>query len=442
MPTADIDLYKDNLNTGSDADLFAAIEIFIRPSSPPPDRTQEGYLLDFKANWSDSALRTVAAFANTFGGLLFVGVSEQQGRADQIVGILSPRQELKTSIASSIASNISPTPPYEIRDILFPDGSGRHVCMVRVRKGTTLYLITKKGEQPVYVRNEDESRPADAASLQALLATRFAAGQAAQAAFAQPGLGVQNLFVTVKQQGTAPTQRVRSETFLQIQLFPTEPIDVRLDLTAEQKLLTAVRAIYPELAENVDDRDRKIGASLSEFRLRDWYQITYLEEWRDYEIRWGINSGGALHFVTQARCSIKQPNSQIEGWSLSDVMTNLDCTIEVAHQFWDYLGYPGEARIVSQLHVESLPLLERAAGGQAAYCSAFYEKDGVRKRARPLLAGALVRPPKPGTRSFAAADITYATRWGSHAEPVAILTNQLLRDLGYAATLSDLERAF
>jgi hypothetical protein len=29
---------------------------------------QEGYLLDFKETWSDSALKTVAAFANTFGG--------------------------------------------------------------------------------------------------------------------------------------------------------------------------------------------------------------------------------------------------------------------------------------------------------------------------------------------------------------------------------------
>jgi predicted HTH transcriptional regulator len=166
MAPADIDLHKGDLTAPADQDLYKAIEVFTRIASPQTDRTQEGYLLDFKALWSDSALRTVAAFANTFGGLLLVGVSEKDSRADELAGIVSHRQELKTSIASSIASNISPTPPYDIRDVAFPDGSGRHLCIVRVRKGNHLCLLTKKGDQPVYVRNENESRPADVARLQ------------------------------------------------------------------------------------------------------------------------------------------------------------------------------------------------------------------------------------------------------------------------------------
>ena len=439
MPSIDVDLYKDDLAAIGDPELYAAVEAFTRVAQPPTDRAQEGYLLDFKATWGDTALKTVVAFANTFGGLLLVGVSEDHGRADQLVGIVSARQEQKTTIASSIASNISPTPPYEIRDVAFPDGSGRHLCIVRVRKGNRLYLLTKKGAEPVYIRNEDESRPADAARLQALLSTRWIAGQAAQPVYQQPGLGTQNLYVTVEQaQGAAQGQRVRSETFLQIQLTPEEPLQVRLDLTSEQKLLSIVRATYPQLANNVEDRDKQLGASFSEFRLRDWYQITYFEEWRDYEIRWGIDSGGALHFVTQVLCKIKEQNSQTDVWSLCNVITNLDCTIEVAHQLWDSLNYPGEARILSELHVGSLPLFERSAGGQAVYCSAFYEKDGVRKRARPLSTDALAKAVKPGTRAHAAVDLSYAARFGSHAEPAAVVGNQFLRDLGYAATLADL----
>src|SRR5260370_20439228 len=112
-----VDLYKDDLGAISDSDLYAAVEVFTRVTSPTTDRTQEGYLLDFKGDWSASALRTVAAFANTFGGLLLVGVSEKDGRADQLVGIAIGRGDLKTTIASAIASNISPTPPYEIRDV-------------------------------------------------------------------------------------------------------------------------------------------------------------------------------------------------------------------------------------------------------------------------------------------------------------------------------------
>jgi hypothetical protein len=70
MTVADIDFYKDDLTAPEDKDLYTAIEVFTRISLPQTERTQEGYLLDFKAIWSDTALKAVAAFANTFGGLL------------------------------------------------------------------------------------------------------------------------------------------------------------------------------------------------------------------------------------------------------------------------------------------------------------------------------------------------------------------------------------
>lgn len=440
MP-ADIDLFKDDLSRFGDPELFDAVEAFTRVKLPSNDRAQEGYLVDFKAIWSDSALRAIAAFANTFGGLLLVGVSEDRGRADQIVGIAAQRQELKTSIASSIASNISPTPPYEIRDVTFRSDPTRHLCIVRVRKGHGLYLLTKKGEQPVYIRNEDESRPADAARLQALLATRAIPGHPAGSeplVYTQPSIGTQRLFVTKAQIQNGQPQRFRSETFLQISLQPEESFAVRLELNVERKLLSIVRAIYPEIADNVDDRERKIGASFSDERLRDWYLITYFEQFRDYELKWGIDDRGGVHFITQIACKASQQDNGPEVWSLSDVMTNLDCTIQVAHEFWEYLEYPGEAQILAQLQVETLPLLERSSGTQSACAFAFYERDGKRKRARPLPAGALVKPAKPGSRATAALDFNYASRFGSHSEPIALLTNQLLRDLGYAVNLADL----
>ena len=437
MPV-DVDLYTDDLSRFGDPELFAAVEAFTKVNQPPTDRTQEGYLVDFKANWSDSSLRAVAAFANTFGGLLVVGVSDKDGRADQIVGIPSPRQELKTTIASSIASNISPTPPYEIRDVAFPSDASRHLCIVRVRKGNSLYLLTKKGDQPVYIRNEDESRPADAARLQALLATRAIPGHSGGSepiVYPQTSIGTQRLYVLKTQNQNGQPGRFRSETFLQMSLQPREPRAVHLELSVEQKLLSIVRTIYPEIANNADDRGRKIGASFSDERLRDWYLIMYSEEFRDYEIKWAIDDRGGVHFVTQVSCKLS-PKDQQEGWSLCDVMTNLDCTIQAAHEFWDY---PGEAQIIAQLHVETLPLLERSGGTQSAFASAFYERDGQRKRAKPLLANALVKPPKQGSRAMSAVGVNYADRFGRHSEPVALMTNQFLRDLGYAVNLADLK---
>lgn len=449
MTPADIDLYKDDLTAPEDKDLYSAIEVFARIALPQTERMQEGYLLDFKGTWSDSALTTVAAFANTFGGLLLVGVSDKFGRADELVGIASQRHELKTRIASVIASNISPTPPYEIRDVAFPDGSGRHLCIVRVRKGDRLYILTKKGEPPVYVRNEDQSIPADAARLQALLATRVLISSASELEISQSSIFSQFLFVTELspapgQQAAPgdPERRARSATFLQIQLMPEEPQVVRLDLAIEQELRLIVLKSYPELADNVHDPSPHIGASLEDFRLRDWYQLNYRETLRDHEMGWGIDSSGSVYFVTQARCKLQEKGQEAEVWSLADLITNLDCTIEAAHRFWNYLNYPGEAHVLAELRVEPLSLLERVGGFQAAYSSCFYERASPRKRAKVLTTDRLTRSVKHGARATAAVDLTYSTRHNNRPEAIAILANQLLRDLGYSARLDDLRSLF
>jgi hypothetical protein len=120
------------------------------------------------------------------------------------------------------------------------------------------------------------------------------------------------------------------------------------------------------------------------------------------------------------------------------MMTNLNCTIATAHEFWDFLNYPGEAEIHAELRIESLPLLERTGGSQSVYSSAFYEKSSHRKRVRPLPTDLLTKALKQGTRATAGTNLTYATRWRSRSEPVALVTNQLLRDLGHAANLADL----
>ena len=365
----DIDLYKDDLTAASDADLFTSVEVYAGAA-------QEGYLLDFKAAWSDSALKTVAAFANTFGGLLIVGVSESGGRADQLVGIPSQRQEIKTTIASSIASNISPAPPYEIRDVVFPDGAGKHLCLVGVRKGNSLYLLTKKNEQPVYIRNEDQSLPADAARLQALLASRISGVPAVYPpASDPPGFYVSELNVDPS------AQRRRSETFLQLQIVPEEVQAMPLDLAVEQKIQAIVRGTYPGLS----------AGSFSEVRNRYWYQITYLDAFSDYEMRWGITNNGVLHFITQIAV-VQRHGSGVTSWSLSDLMTNLDCTIQAVHQLWAYMGYLGAGRVLAAVRIQNLPLLKRTSGSQGStFAFGYYGNDGPRRRARPLTSDLLTK---------------------------------------------------
>ena len=322
--------------------------------------------------------------------------------------------------------------------------------MHRARPKEQQSLPFTKGESPVYVRNEDQSVPANSARLQALLATRAAVSSPADTAASQSAVFSQFLYVTQAQpipdgmtlpSGTQP-QRARSGTFLQIQLTPEEPQVVRLDLAIEQEFRLIVLKSYPDIADNVHDPSPHIGASLDDFRLRDWYQLNYRETLRDHEMGWGIDSSGSVYFVTQIRCKLQEKGREVEAWSLADLITNLDCTIEAAHRLWSYLNYPGEAHVLAELRVEPLPLLERAGGFQVGYPSCFYEKASPRRRAKVLTTDKLTRAVKHGARGFAAVNLKYATRHSDRPEAVAILANQLLRDLGYSANLNDLRSLF
>jgi predicted HTH transcriptional regulator len=158
-----IDLFVDDLSMVPNKELYEAIVGFA--SSQPT----EGWRHDYTEQWGDSALEKVTAFANTFGGLLFVGVKKNSRDAVCEYPGVDSTTEYKTRIANSIGTNISPVPAYDIHECSLPENPARKFCLVRVRENNALHLITKKGIQPVYVRNEDEARPANADQLRRLI---------------------------------------------------------------------------------------------------------------------------------------------------------------------------------------------------------------------------------------------------------------------------------
>ena len=59
----------------------------------------EGEEVEFKRQWTDQALEDVAAFANTGGGTLFIGVEDN----GDVAGVADPKAEVQR-IANTIAS--------------------------------------------------------------------------------------------------------------------------------------------------------------------------------------------------------------------------------------------------------------------------------------------------------------------------------------------------
>jgi len=96
-------------------------------------KIRESETLEFKRQWTDKALEDLAAFANTDGGTLLIGIRED----GEIVGTQSDDKELQR-IANLIASHLGITPSLKVEEI-----EGRSVIKVRVEP--TPYLVPYRG---------------------------------------------------------------------------------------------------------------------------------------------------------------------------------------------------------------------------------------------------------------------------------------------------------
>ena len=163
-----VDLFSADLFRVTETELYAAVIEFTRCNHPANDRTREGYTIDFKEKWSDRALRVVAAFANTFGGIIVVGVSEEGGRARELVGEDS-KGELKTRLAGSIAASITPTPSFEIAECALPAGPNRRLSL-RLGFAPRTEFISSPRRTPQYTFATRTRRSLRAAELRSLIA--------------------------------------------------------------------------------------------------------------------------------------------------------------------------------------------------------------------------------------------------------------------------------
>src|SRR6266699_91047 len=354
------DLYRVNLQSVPGSSLYRLIHEFASMDRPIGDRPREGYLLDYKEDLSDRFLHSVAAFANTFGGLLIVGVTEVDGRPDKLTGVLL-RGELKTRIASMIAANLFPCPQFEIAECALPTDAERKLSVVRVRETPEICLLAKKGElHPVYVRIEDQSAPADASQLRALL-DRKRKNQTPAAEIEARLVPIRNrLYVTV---GAGTSPRTRSETHFRIAICPYAHPSMPLDLAVERRFSEIVSEQIPGLQTLVSQNEATIESS----RWRDWFEMRFLERAHDYERSWHLFTSGEIGFATQTRWPVTSGNVL---WSLYDIALDISVAGKIVREFWKYTGYFGAFRLDAEVRVTGLKLEMNSQG----FAPLFYER--------------------------------------------------------------------
>jgi hypothetical protein len=427
-----IDLLTDDLSAATNDELFSSVEAFAKA------QPNEGWRHDYTLEWCDSALKKVAAFANTFGGLLLVGVKkEKTDLVCELLGVESPN-EYKTRIASSIAANISPTPSYDVFECCMPSIPSKRFCVVRVKAGKALHLVTKKGLDPVYVRNEDEARPADAVQLRRLIDREREMATASQRASAQAQRLSEDLPVYRGYQSTDSTTWFHShgphaDTYLKLALVPTEIVSIEMEKSHEDRLLKIIYELYPRV-HNLLARNK---ANHTEHRGADFYEYVWYHKDLDYEGRWRVTGDGGIGQSTQ----MKYQDPQKAVWSVVDLAVYVILFLRLSIRWWKEIGYFGEGHLYAQLSVRGSDLLrDDASGNFGRFFDPRYEQTSgpTRETIRPdaiLLSG--------GAQNHAKAEIklTYFTAIEGLARLTTSLLNLLLRSLGHAVLWQPLEES-
>ncbi len=317
-----VDLFQIDPNSLTDSLLYEAVRQFTGVERSFEERPQESTRLDFKQEWNDKALQSVAALANTFGGLVIVGISDDKGRAGSIVGIKADTEQA-TRIASSIATNISPTPPIQIGECSLPGEIHKSICVIRVLASNDLHYLLK-GDKPVYWRNQDQSIPADATQLRALIAQRVI-GSTIPSTTSSRLQSAKNLV-------PFPTG---NPAIMAVYLAPKMALHLHLDAEWEQSFRQLLQSTFVEESGNI----REGEASWKEERHRDWYLCRWTGIQSSIHRSWCITDSGEYAFIS----TLQGTGTEQQYWSVADAAVGLVLSLKHIGDFWSLCGYYGEA---------------------------------------------------------------------------------------------------
>lgn len=166
----------DLFNADLSALTIADIEDFLVISGPEEQRPAEGVKLDYKLNESADLSDTVAAFANTSGGLLFIGVDSKRQRRNvptAIPGAAFTGGDVKARLIGKIMSQVTPRPDVDLGVARVSAHSTNAAAVVRVREGVfPPYQFSLGDKVRIPMRFQDTNRQAALRDIEQLFGKR------------------------------------------------------------------------------------------------------------------------------------------------------------------------------------------------------------------------------------------------------------------------------
>jgi len=136
---------------------------------------REGTVIDYKSDVSeqDNWPQTVAAFANSFGGLIVFGVEGKNDQPRRVTGFGPKGVEIKTRLTSMVIDRIQPRPDFSVRVVTLDSDTTKEIALLRVAEGRNPpYMHSKDQQHRVYTRIGAQKAEADYLQLSSLFEKR------------------------------------------------------------------------------------------------------------------------------------------------------------------------------------------------------------------------------------------------------------------------------
>ena len=162
------DLYFDDL---TDENAYPASVVLKDLRSLIANGQREGQMIDYKADISpkDNWPETVAAFANSIGGIVIFGIEGKGDQPRNLRGFDPKGVEVKTQLTSMVISRIQPRPSIQVRVLELDTDPSKEVAILRVAEGEyTPYMHSKEDQRRIYLRSGAQKVEADYLQLRAL----------------------------------------------------------------------------------------------------------------------------------------------------------------------------------------------------------------------------------------------------------------------------------
>lgn len=124
------------------------------------EQIEEGYTVEYKSQWDrkfiDGKLcQTMASFANSSGGWLFVGVTDEK----EVCNITKEKHDFSQQIGNILSAHVSPIPVFECRFIRKTAQQTTGVLVIHVFEGVNPPYVSKG---TIYIRNGSNKTPINA----------------------------------------------------------------------------------------------------------------------------------------------------------------------------------------------------------------------------------------------------------------------------------------